>query len=735
MLNSTKTWTLLAFATVGLVGTANAAVIYKDQTTTDINTLANWSTTSGASTPDPTSFTNSTELRFNEYFASTNGTNYTANLSADLTVGAVCVDSGSAFGGAATGNIIISGTNTLTLMGAGDPSYATSGIVLNSATGGTLTINANLAIGASQLWTLSRTLTVNGNVNLGSNTLTVNTYGATYTSTIAGSISGTGGLTKGQSMNLNLTGSNSFTGATTVSAGILGIHLNSLANSSSVTLNGGSLAIGYNGTTSINNLSGVSGTIIRTDYNVGGSGNGARTLSVNQTTDGTYAGTFTEGASRPISLIKAGAGKMRLSGSNTYTGNTTVNNGILDLTGGQLYTSAHNSAAVVTVNTGATLKVNSYAYGAANSLGMLSDYAARRVINGGILEVTGATQSSGNDFTVGANGGTFRYNPTNTADTLTLSGNGNTDIAIGGALTFDAIGNITVGGNMGGAGSVTKSGAGTLTLSASNAYAGGTTVNVGTLAVGNVNALGGGAVAVNGGTLNLGGNSVTNTISVGASGKLEGTAGMNLTNVTFADGAAMTGSFGSFNAGTSAAKVFNVTGGASYTDLSGQGTFDGGLVTVNGIHAPGNSPGSQTFTTGLTYGDGATVNLEFDNLIASTGVAGTNWDVVNVTGGLSIGANVHLNWSAYDAINPVAYTDAAWDTGFSKTLFTVAGGTTGSFLLPADMTVTGQGTWSLTQDTAGVYATWTAYVPEPGTFGLLALGALALLGRRRRDRR
>ena len=74
-----------------------------------------------------------------------------------------------------------------------------------------------------------------------------------------------------------------------------------------------------------------------------------------------------------------------------------------------------------------------------------ADYAARRVLNGGTIEVTGTTHSSGQDFTVTATGGTFRYAPAVTTDTLTLSGNVNSNIPVAGALTFDAVGNITVG--------------------------------------------------------------------------------------------------------------------------------------------------------------------------------------------------------------------------------------------------------------------------------------------------
>ncbi len=385
--------TLLAAAALASAATqAQGGVLYKDVTTTDINNPANWSTTRGADTPDPTSIGSSDSLRFDQYFAPTSGTMYTASLSDNLTVGSVRSDYWTT--GTAFGNITIGGPYTLTLSGAGDPDYGTSGIVLNAASGGTLTISSDLALGASQPWTLSRTLTVSGNMNLGSYTLTANQYGSS-TSTIAGIISGSGGLTKGQSGNLNLSGDNEFTGPTTVSAGILAIGVNGLANSSSVTLNGGSLALGINGATSINNLSGASGTQIRTDYTISGT-NAARTLSVNQTTDGTYAGAFNEGGSRPISLIKEGTATLAFNNQKTYTGGTTINAGLLDLTGGG--GAGGTIRGTATVNTGGTLRLST-----GDATGYNGGTDALKVINlvGGILNNNRDARISGGNQTLG----------------------------------------------------------------------------------------------------------------------------------------------------------------------------------------------------------------------------------------------------------------------------------------------------------------------------------------------
>ena len=71
-----STTLLLTLATFGaLVGSANAARIYKDVTTTDLDLATNWATTSGGAT-DPASIGTSDALRFNEIFAPTAGTMY-----------------------------------------------------------------------------------------------------------------------------------------------------------------------------------------------------------------------------------------------------------------------------------------------------------------------------------------------------------------------------------------------------------------------------------------------------------------------------------------------------------------------------------------------------------------------------------------------------------------------------------------------------------------------------------
>ncbi len=336
-------------------------------------------------------------------------------------------------------------------------------------------------------------------VNLSSAT-SVLTISRSDNYTFANTVSGSGVLRIGMTTASNNTGittvsgNNSHGGGTRIqSAATLNFgHVNAAGTGAIIISGNGSFDNGTGGNLVVANaleMSGGSPTFIGTNSMTI---NGAVTISGANRTLTVTANTLTLGGNigqdaSARNLTKAGAGTLKLTGANsTYTGNTTISNGTLDLTGGKLYTNAHNNTAVVTVN--GTVLVNNYSYGAANSFGMLSDYAGRRVLDGGTLEVQGASHISGQDFTVNAAGGTFRYNPTNVADTLTLTGNNNTDTTINGTLTFDAIGNITVddttdlvSGIITGTGGLIKTGGGTLTLNAANTYAGTTAVNNGTL--------------------------------------------------------------------------------------------------------------------------------------------------------------------------------------------------------------------------------------------------------------
>ncbi len=318
------------------------------------------------------------------------------------------------------------GTNTLTI--------GSSGIILNSSTGGSFTVNADLALAANQTWTTGtgRNLTAN-NVNLGAFTLNTNVAG-TGAITINGEISGTGGVTRagaGAAL-FTLTGANTYTGVTTITAGMLSVatigdggvagNLGKATNAAAnLVLGGGTLQ--YTGATA------------STDRNF--TLNTGTTSAINVTTNNltiSGASTATTGA-----LIKNGAGTLTLSGANLYTGLTTVSAGTL-------------------------------AYGANN------------VLSTGAVTVNGATAVLD-----------LSSNQSDSVGTVTLAGGGS--ITGSGTSTLTSTGSFamqsgSVSAILGGTGiALNKTTAGTVTLTSANSYTGATTISAGTLVAGTNSAL------------------------------------------------------------------------------------------------------------------------------------------------------------------------------------------------------------------------------------------------------
>lgn len=366
------------------------------------------------------------------------------------------------------------------------------------------------------------------------------------------------------------------------------------------------------------------------------------------------------------------------------------------------------------------------------AVGVTSPFASTIVNNaGGVISGGNALQATlelgaGADTVTNAgtitvaNGATFAIRMGAGDDTLNITG-GSITGAIDGGTGVNTL-NFTLGaGN-------------TYTATAAVANFALVNVNSGTVVLGNAGAIGTGAITVNGGMLDLNGLVIGNAITL-AGGKLSGSAGYTGT-VSLSGNAGASGAFaGVFNTGTDAARTIDTTGGVTFNGtLKGRGTFSGGIVTINGIHAVGNSPGLQTFASGVTYGATSTLEWEFagDTLVAR----GTDFDAVNVTGGDAVithGAVLKIiNLSGID------YTNGAWDSDRSFVVLDATGAASFSGEFALDLTAAGntagQGSWSLDQTGNRVVAQWTAAsaVPEPSTYGLAGAGAAMLLARLRR---
>lgn len=184
----------------------------------------------------------------------------------------------------------------------------------------------------------------------------------------------------------------------------------------------------------------------------------------------------------------------------------------LDLSQGKLTFNGYINKANALLIQG-TLKMADFSYG--GSLSQLADYSQNRQLDGGSLEITGSSHSSGQGVTISGKGGSFLV--TNQNSTLTLNGNGNSsmmDFAGVGTLKLGGAGNMVFNGHANqsffkGSGVLEKVGSGTLTINgASNGFGGKMILSEGKLVLGHENALGGGSsptdLVFQGGSLDLG---------------------------------------------------------------------------------------------------------------------------------------------------------------------------------------------------------------------------------------
>ena len=234
----------------------------------------------------------------------------------------------------------------------------------------TLTTASTSASGAENLAFGATTLTGNATFNVGNGTA-----GGSSTLTL-GAVGDGGngfGLTKSGSSTLILNGAGTYSGATTVNAGILRAGTTqAFGINSAVTTNAVLDLNGFNN--SIGSLAG-SGTVTL----------GAGTL----TTGGTNTSTAFSGViSGAGAFTKVGTSTQTLSGNNSYTGATTVNGGTLLVTG-----SLAGTTAVTVANSGSKLQL-----GSDNRI----KSTATLTISTGILDTQGYNQTLGSLTSTGA---------------------------------------------------------------------------------------------------------------------------------------------------------------------------------------------------------------------------------------------------------------------------------------------------------------------------------------------
>jgi autotransporter-associated beta strand protein len=353
-----------------------------------------------------------------------------------------------------TGRITKTGSGTLTLVGT------------NSYLGGT-TVNAGTLVGDAA--------SLQGNI-LNDAALV---FDQSVSGTYAGSITGSGSLTKTGSGTLLLAGPQSYTGGTTVDAGVLhgstaslqgdilnngvvefeqgtdGTYAGVLTGSGSLTKSGaGTLTLtgssSYSGGTSIS-----AGTLRGTTSSLQGGIVNDATLIFDQSSAGVFSG--------PISgigaLTKTGSGTLTLVGPQTYAGGTTVDAGTLRGDATSLQGDIVTNAVLVFDQALA----GTYA-------GTLAGVGSVVKEGAGVLTLSGTSTYSGGT-TVAQ--GTLRGN------TDSLQGS----ILNDAELVFDQAVSGAFAGSVTGNGTLVKTGPGALVLTGLNDVVGGTSVAAGTLSV------------------------------------------------------------------------------------------------------------------------------------------------------------------------------------------------------------------------------------------------------------
>nr|WP_041594784.1 autotransporter outer membrane beta-barrel domain-containing protein [Brucella microti] len=598
------------------------------------------------------------------------------------------------------GRLTKNGSGTLTLTA--DNTY-TGGTVF---AGGVVSVDKEVRLGGGDLTFNGGTLQVTGTgwtstsraVSLQAGGGTFDIEDAANNFAVTQGVTGAGGLMKSGTGTVTLSGANSYTGGTKVSAGTLVVANDNTGGGTTTVDAGAGLQIGTGGT---------SGSLAGDIAN-----NGA--LVVNRSDALNLAGAI----SGTGSLTKNGAGTLTLSGANSYTGATTVSAGTLTLTGD------NTGGGTTTVDVGALLQIGtggtsgSLAGDIANDGTLVVDRSDAIGLSGAISGAGGLTKNGAGTLTLsGAN--SYTGATTVSAGILTLTGDntggGTTtvdaraELHIGtggasgslagnivndGALVVDRSGVIGLSGVISGTGGLMKSGTGTVTLSGVNTYTGGTTLTAGTLAAASDNNLGGasGGLTFNGGTLQVMGTSWTSTnraVSLQAGG---GTFDIEDAANNFAVTQGVAGAGGLTKSGSG---TLTLSGANSYT----------GATTV--------SAGTLVVANDNTGGGTTTVDVGAGLQIGTGGVSGSlAGDIVN-NGTLVVDRS-----NAFDLANVISGTGSLTKNGAGTlTLSGVNSYTGGTTVSAGILTLTGDNTGG---GTTTVDAGAVLQIGTGGTSGNLA---------------
>jgi autotransporter-associated beta strand protein len=363
---------------------------------------------------------------------------------------------------------------------------------------------------------------------------------------------------------------------------------------------------------------------------------------------------------------------------NSSSNSTIINNGeTASFTANQTIKAPEGNGTLLLENSTVTLQSNGTTVFSGNIEG-----------NGGLAKV-------GNGTLVLQGNNSFSGPIAVTSGAIEISGNGTLGggnfsgrVENNGLFKFAATSNQILSGEVVGSGEIVKEGNGTLTLAGNNSFNGAIEINSGAIEISGNGTLGGGNFS--GRIENDGLFKFAAASNQTLSGEIVGSGEIVKDNSSML---VLAGNSTAFTGNINANDGIIVISGAipnskltigSDAKLAGTGII--GDTVVNGIIAPGNSPGS--ITTGhFTFNSGGNYTWEISD---ATGIAGVGWDQTIVNGDVTVNSSVQspftinvtpygevANWNNYQSGNWKILSYSGNLTGFDSSKFLINSGSLG----------------------------------------------------------
>jgi len=608
--------------------------------------------------------------------------------------------------------IVFGSTGGWTL-GSGSSSYALTlnpgangiGIDASALTSGSDTISANLVLGSAQIWQVG----AGGSLNL--------------TGVVSGNIGNTAALTfgaTGYSGTIIISGANTYQGINTITGGTVELS----GSSATLGSTGNQLTGSATGTLNLNGQSLTVGSLLGSEA-ITNTGGAASTLTLNGSSAFVYSGAIGDGGgSSTLALVDNDTNTEQFSGTQTYSGGTTINAGTLRVNSSGFGTGTitlNNSAGFQTATSASGTIANAIAVNGTNSYiaGVYTTFT-------GAFSGSGTLKVSNNDGTTFQNNLTgfsgdidVEYNSTSTAKYVALTtgvtGTGNTAWTLGtttlgganvlewnsasatpvtvalGSLTGNANGKLTETANSttaiyqvgalnqtttfngeitdGGGGRVAglqMVGTGELTLAGVGAYSGGTTVTSGTL-----NAVGA-AASTQAATITSGSTTVTMASTAGLA------IGQSVSGAGIPSGdyiAAITSTGITLNAAATATGT-SITFAAGNPLGTGAIAVNGGTLLIGSSYALSGAIGAISVTSGSLASSVAAENVA--NKISVSGGAvdlSSAASILTLSSGSAATDSLTMTSGSLNFYIGSSTANSSQILGSAGSVFTLSGGT------------------------------------------------------------